>query len=157
MSDATEYKRLLKSLHICPNCKRQDAYTLSGRRYCAECAAKDAERKRKWRAEHAQENRAGVHQVEQKRAEAGLCIRCGKRKPATGNKVCCMCNLKRSRKRREKQVQQGMNWPRGANGYCWRCNKRPAMDGKRLCVECYAANIRQLAKVNEKRKGCDGV
>ena len=35
-----EWYHLLKERHICPSCKRQDAYTLAGRTYCMECAEK---------------------------------------------------------------------------------------------------------------------
>lgn len=44
-----EYNKLLKEHHICPRCKKQDAYTLAGRYYCAECAEKSAVASRKYR------------------------------------------------------------------------------------------------------------
>lgn len=34
-----EWRKRLKAAHLCRECKKQDAYTLGGRTYCAECAA----------------------------------------------------------------------------------------------------------------------
>lgn len=44
--ELADYRKLLKKHHICRDCKKQDAYTLAGRTYCAECAQKQAEAKR---------------------------------------------------------------------------------------------------------------
>ena len=35
-----EYRQKLKENHICRDCKKTDAFTLSGRTYCADCAEK---------------------------------------------------------------------------------------------------------------------
>lgn len=43
----SEYRAKLKANHICRDCKQTDAYTLAGRTYCAECAEKMANRKKK--------------------------------------------------------------------------------------------------------------
>ena len=46
-----EWRRKLKAAHLCRDCKKQDAYTLSGRTRCAECAEREAEAQRKRRKE----------------------------------------------------------------------------------------------------------
>lgn len=139
-----EWRKRLKAAHICRDCGKQDAYTLGGRTYCADCAEKLAAKKREFRSA----NKARVHEQWQrskaKRIERGVCIYCARHKPKPGNKVCDICNYKQQAKRREKQIAEGMNWPRGANGYCWQCNKRKAVGGKHLCQECIDMKMKYL-------------
>lgn len=52
-----EWKNALKAHHICPNCKSVDAYTMAGRRLCANCAEKDAVAHRKLRESEDYRNR----------------------------------------------------------------------------------------------------
>lgn len=142
-----EWRKRLKAAHICRDCGKQDAYTLGGRTYCAECAAKGAAAKRKWRQERV--NRDREHESHKnwrsKLADAGICIYCGKRKADADRKVCKLCISKQSGKRRDRQIAEGMNWPRGANGFCWLCNKRKAVDGKRLCQPCIDNRMKNLS------------
>lgn len=46
-----EYRKKQKKHHICRDCGNQDAFTLSGHTYCADCAEKQAAAKREQRAE----------------------------------------------------------------------------------------------------------
>lgn len=139
-----ENRALLKSLHICRDCKRQDAYTLAGRTYCAACAAKHAERQRRRREDEEARAKDAAACRRWRESRGGLCKRCGRRKAQAGKTICRMCSVKRIEHRRG-----DVNWPRGANGYCWQCNKAPAMDGKRLCPECYTAKLRCLRGESE--------
>ena len=140
-----EWRTRLKEAHLCRNCKQQDAYTLGGRTYCAECAAKEAERKRRWRAADGGEaNRRGNVRWKEHMLAEGRCIYCGRVKPDDGRKTCAWCLRKMSAKRRDRMVQTGMNWPRGSNGLCYQCNKREVVKGKRLCAECMAVKLVSL-------------
>ena len=144
-ADDCEYRRLLKKLHICRGCKRQDAYTLSGRTYCAECAARNAKKKREWRENPA--NRAksieGTKKQREKWAAEGRCTRCGRLKPpGTKYQTCIDCRTQMREAKTARKIARGTNWPRGWHGYCWQCNKVPAMEGKHLCPECYEMKIR---------------
>lgn len=137
-----EWRALKKKHHICRECGKQDAYTFGGRSCCAECAAKNAARKRAKRLEQGDD---GSHKRwQEKKAAEGLCIYCGKRKAGEGRRICKLCGKKQYERRREKAVRGGMNWPRGANGYCWLCNKRKAIEGKRLCQTCYDRRVAVL-------------
>lgn len=142
-----EWRKRLKAAHICRDCGKQDAYTLGGRTYCAECAERHSAAKRKWRQEEV--NRESDSEAQKRiramRANAGLCVYCGKRKIDAGRKVCEICSSKQSRKRHDRRIAEGMNWPRGANGYCWLCNKRKAVDGKRLCQPCIDNRMKNLS------------
>ena len=145
-----EWRALKKKHHICRECGKQDAYTFGGRTYCAECAAKEAARKRAKRLAQGGDYEAHKRWSEQK-ADEGLCIYCGKRPAGEGRRICKLCGQKQAAKKHEKAVQDGMNWPRGANGFCWLCNKRKAIEGKRLCQQCYDRRMAVLTpEVGEK-------
>lgn len=140
-----EWRARLKAAHICRGCKKQDAYTLGGRTYCEECAAKEAERKRRWReADGGEANRRIRRTTDERRRAEGRCITCGRVKPDDGRVTCAWCLRKMSEKRRDRMVQSGMNWPRGSNGLCYQCNKREVVKGKRLCAECMAVKLVSL-------------
>ena len=141
-----ENRAMMKRLHICRGCKRQDAYTLAGRTYCAACAEKNAE---DWR------KRRGDERVRAMNAEASrkwresrgeLCQHCGKRVAQAGRTICKLCSVKMVERKRG-----DANWPRGANGYCWQCNKAPAMEGKRLCADCIKAKMECLRGTRDER------
>ena len=154
MSDAAymrETRALLKKLHLCYDCKQQDAYTLAGRYRCYDCNQRVNEKLRKRKGEHPEAVRAYAARVRQKQRAAGLCTMCGKRKPLPGRVTCKLCIHKVAVRMREKSPE--INRPRGANGFCYKCNKRKAMEGYRLCEACYATNslvtrpdIRELGK-----------
>ena len=141
-----EWRALKKKHHICRECGKQDAYTFGGRSRCAECAQKDAERKREWRATpDGRENAHASHRRWRDRMAAeGLCIYCGKRKPSAGKKGCEWCLSKQRRYHANKRAASDVNRPRGANGYCWLCNKKKVIEGKRLCPECFERRVAVL-------------
>lgn len=141
-----EFRALLKRNHLCRDCRAQDAYTLAGRTYCAECAAKIAAAKRAERAtpEGKAKDRATCERWRARKAAEGLCVYCGRRHPEAGRRLCAWRLAKHRRARARKREGSEVNWPRGANGYCWLCNKRKAMDGKRLCQMCYDGRVAAL-------------
>lgn len=154
MSYKSEWYKLLKDAHLCTNCKCQDAYTLAGRSHCYDCTLKDRERHRKWRS--TPEGRAAKSERNKQWSERnkalGLCVKCGIRKPQIGRLMCKACVVKRDNRRREQQIQDGMNWPRGSNGICWQCNKRPVLEGMKLCQECYDSKLKILQEIPEEAR-----
>ena len=140
----SEWRKRKKAAHICRDCGKQDAYTLGGRTYCAECAEKGAAKKRAWREANREIDSARHKAFREKKAQSGLCIYCGQRRTEAGRRTCKLCISKNQKKRREKQIAEGMNWPRGANGSCWLCNKRMVLEGKRLCQPCFDKRMKSL-------------
>ena len=133
---------MLRSAHICRQCKQTDAFTLAGHPLCAECREKDKERQRKWReSDGGERNRQKAKKNRDKRAAAGLCVYCGKRTVQPGRSTCITCSTKQKERNRQRDIANGMNWPRGANGYCWQCNKQPVKEGFKLCPDCYEKKV----------------
>lgn len=141
-----EYRKKLKQHHICRDCKKIDAYTLSGRTYCYECAEKNRIAKEKARQDPEKKERM----LQQKREhlaryrEQHRCLRCG-RSIDTEKRVCEICAFKQ----REAQKKSRGSLPR-TEGVCWQCNKNPVMQGKRVCAECYPQKV-AVALQNLKR------
>lgn len=131
--------------HRCVKCTKQDAFTINGRHYCAECVDKANERSRRWRQNPA--NMQKVRDAQNKRVAerraAGLCIQCGK--PARGRAYCKRHYVRDAEKDRQERIANGANLPRGDNGICWQCNKVPALFGYRVCGECLDKKMDILA------------
>lgn len=140
-----------KAHHFCVSCKTQDAFTLSGRVYCADCSEKrKAQRaERSKRPDHAKASYEAKHASDQKRyyerKAAGLCVHCAR--PTYGLGTSCeRCRLKQKRKRVSKTQIQGINWPRGDNDICYVCNKRPVFGRYHVCEECLGILQQNLQK-----------
>lgn len=148
-----EYYQLLKAHHICPHCKQQDAYTLAGRTYCAECVEKDRTRQDARRQDPAERSRSAAANKARREARkaAGLCASCGKASPVCGTLVCAACREKRRRAceryRRAKGTQPHIS------GLCYRCNRETPIEGKRLCRSCYEAVLPITLENNKKAWG----
>ena len=148
------WRRMQKEHHICRQCGQQDAYTLSGRTYCAECCAIKSERARKWRAEHPGANAETVRKNREKRKAEGVCVKCGRPKSDSNHVLCGEC---RAKQHRYKAAARNCNYPRGENGICWQCNKKPVKEGFNLCPECYEMKLGICRAINERRNNSDHV
>lgn len=143
---------LLKKHHYCTACRKQDAYTLSGKILCFECAEKlnkqhreDYHRRKEYHLSHKK-------QLREYRKSNGLCIDCGKK--AVEGRVRCKKHLAIERFRAEKHRAKKGVIPRAMSvelGYCEMCCKEFATKGK-LCDECYEKAMRGLFLANKKRK-----
>ena len=155
-----EYRASLKRHHICRNCKQTDAYTLAGRTYCAECAEKDAEKKRKLRAneEYRQKAIQRTREWRNRNVAENRCARCGKHLP-TGwkNKCCCECLTYSRKKAKERRQKAGaLTWDmRRCDGICFICGE-PTIGTRKMCEECYQKRIdgmiQNLEKAHEKQE-----
>lgn len=83
----------------------------------------------------------------QERKDAGLCVECGDRPPATGKVRCNDClrrnrnNARRSWQSRYRTMPKEM-W--GYLGLCTTCGKHPQEDGRKVCKECLAKSAESL-------------
>lgn len=148
-----EWYHLLKDRHICPSCKQQDAYTLAGRTYCAECEEKRNARRKAARenADVRERERAACESRRKKKKEAGVCITCG-RAPAIAGEVRCVRCREKARRASIKQNRKRGHIPR-MSGVCYRCNRGEPMEGKRVCRACYEAMLPIARKNIEKARG----
>lgn len=131
----TEYQRILKENHFCANCKQQDAYTLNGRRRCAECAEKQRESKKRTseNPERRKELNERALRLRDQRKEKGLCLRCEKK--AENGVYCNLHRLENNRRAEKFRREKGVT-PRLYGVICWQCNENPVMDGGTLCEKC---------------------
>ena len=112
-------------------------------------------------------DRERYHRRTEERRAAGLCVRCGKRKPEPGHRNCAACaeqNRNRERTRNERLKAEGR--PRRnrrkareadrkryrrtaddriANGLCTRCGKREPAPERSLCAPC-GEKVRTMAR-----------
>lgn len=158
MTNAERYA-YYKARERCVNCHGQDAFTLAGRSYCADCIEKYRTYSKRWR--DAGGNAKRKAKKEQKRAErkaAHCCTHCGV--PLPGNSTFLTCDKCRAkfrnsdRKRTERRTgfATGEARLRWVYGLCWRCG-RPVKSGEsssgepyRVCEDCYEKNIRGLER-----------
>lgn len=145
---------------ICINCKNQDAYTLIGKHYCADCVEYFREAQKRSRERRKKENlekyyilrRNQANNLYKKRKEVHRCTQCNSYLPFNYYKNRCpKCLSIMQAYKKKKRMKEGVNYPRGGNGYCWQCNKRPSIDGKKLCEECYVKAC-ERAKIASKAK-----
>ena len=156
--DRQAWRKMLHEAHLCVDCKQMDAYTLNGRYKCAVCAEKEAQRKRKWRAENSNRSREISTKYRQLWSESGRCSRCGHKLPfGYTYKMCERCRKQTSRNNEERRWAENPDRiKRGTPGICWLCVKRPVMEGKKICRECYdrilPISLQNIKKAQENNK-----
>lgn len=151
-----EWYHLLKERHICPSCKRQDAYTLAGRTYCMECAEKMRENHSVHDKDPEVRKRSAARSKarREKLKAAGLCTACGKEPAYPGLTRCAVCHAKQQRACRASYKRHHAS-PRLGGEICWQCNKRTVEDGHRLCKVCYVAKLAAVKDNLKKGRECD--
>lgn len=145
-------REYLKAIHRCRDCKKIDAYTLMGRTRCADCVAKETERKRISRNKDKEAEKQ--KKIREKRKEEHRCVYCGtKLNEEYRYATCNKCRNKQTEYQRTYKAKKfNSNFPRGANSICFQCNKKPVIEGKKLCQECYEKKIEIVNKMNEINK-----
>lgn len=138
-----------KEMGLCPRCGQEDAYTMAGRYYCAECAEKAMESQRRHpKSEEQKKQKALTDKIrKEKKIAEGYCVRCVTRKPAAGYRTCPVC-IAKTKERYQRNQDPEINWPRGANGICYICNKTPAAPGYKVCLECRNQNAVNAKKAD---------
>ena len=123
-----------KARHRCVMCHKQDAYTLAGRVYCAECAEWRSEYYRKRRQDPEYRRKASEYYSsyrkawEAQRIAEGRCLTC-QRLVSGPYKHCAVCRAK-ARERYKAAHRQD-------DGLCWRCQQEPRLEGRKLGEKCY--------------------
>lgn len=142
-----ENRDFFRQHNLCPVCGKVALF--GNEKSCPECRAKNAEYKTNQyqsNPQHYVEYQKSRHRILYKqRADNGVCVRCGKRKPYPGAKMCEICREKSREQKRNKYIRKIPN--RGADGTCYRCGK--PIDDKRykLCSQC----------VEQNRKNCKNI
>lgn len=137
--DQSEWYVKLKELHLRRDCKKQDAYTLSGHTRCYECSEKNRIRKVCDRKDpnKAQKMREAAARYKQKCLSEGRCVHCGKFL-GTGERLCAICAEKQ---RQASKKSKGLP-PRLHGIMCWQCNKKPCANGHMICEDCYEKKVK---------------
>lgn len=133
MSYYKEHYATQKSMQRCVQCGKQDAYTLNGHPYCADCS----EYRREYYKKRSKKPEVMAHAKEYQNArrkefkDKGLCPICGRK--STPPYVCCKkCRAKYRAKAREAKKAYVFD-----DTVCKRCHNHPRLEGKKLCAECY--------------------
>ena len=108
-----EYYHWYKEAGVCPRCRKNPC--ADGRSACLDCLAKDAEYQQKRRAAMPDDQRKvknkKINQLRAKRYKdrksQGLCVACGKRKPAANRARCGVC-LARARRAAQNHHEEGL-------------------------------------------------
>ena len=145
MSDRRQW---LHSLGLCAECGGRDAYTMTGRWFCAECTEKRNKRRRELRAANAEKYRAQNREWFAKHIEAGLCRYCGR--PAVGGTSMCEKHRRkqkaRDRARRDKNGRKSLQ-----DGICRWCDE-PVEPGYKYCPKHHAELKEHCRRMSEKAK-----
>ena len=155
-----EYMRLhretRKKFHLCVNCKTQDAYTLAGHQYCADCNERNREYNRISYERHAAEHNEKSRERRDERRKKHLCTSCGKKLPKGDTHVlCARCRAVGREKKARAQIWDGRmdRETMRAAGLCVRCGAprkqgETAWSGREilLCERCYAQSCESLQK-----------
>lgn len=151
---AQDRKKWLYEHKMCIDCKSQDAFTLMGKKRCADCIEK------------ARKRRSGREVHRDYWLEMGLCMVCGNPND-NGEKCCQKCHERFVSMSREahKFHGQGRNtdhdsnpkMPRSEwvkNGFCYICGDKK-QDGIKVCENCHQRLIKQ--RMEQKEKGKDAL
>ena len=136
------------SRHRCGRCGKKDAYTMAGRKRCAECCEKE----REYRAANKEKIREIRKRHYEKYKKEGRCLGCGQPLDGSAKDYCGKCwgrILRHRLIRKDAHRGEGPeNYPRGENGICYTCNKEPVREGSKLCEACYAKSLDALEKAH---------
>ena len=150
-----ETRAFYKSIGLCPRCGKNRV--IGNEKTCPECRAKSAEYQKKWREQHLdeynQKQNVSHRNLYQKRKEAGLCTRCGKRKSLHNTLLCGICRDKRKIYREEKRVQSEKltRNERLEHGLCYFCGAEP-LPGFKTCEKHHKIFAQNANQAREKVK-----
>jgi len=141
-----------KAHHICAKCGQQQAQ--SGYIYCLECRMKAREQNEKYRRQRSTERNSELRaywkkwrtETYQKRKEAGLCPRCGKRRPPDGKVQCRICTAKKRKMNERYRRRKGQLPSDMLDGItrCANCGNKGIVSGKKLCQRCYRNSLKAI-------------
>lgn len=135
------HTRLL--LNRCGGCGRQDAFTMSGRARCADCAEVQRRASKKIREATSEELKRKKAEHYKTLKEEHRCVKCGKAlSPAWDKVICQRCNAKAKQRYLSNRVIRPGHEPHALFSelhpdICTRCRKRPRYQHHKLCEFCY--------------------
>ncbi len=136
---------------LCVKCKKQDAYTLNGRAYCAECIKKKNAQERERYAHNKTKEHEKSRKVKERLKSERKCVNCHKPLQIWESHVqCSKCLAKRRRESSERRIKNRI-FPKQIlreNGICNLCCKNPVVDGKKVCAECLEILVKNLKNAN---------
>lgn len=150
------YRATRKEFHLCERCKGQDAFTLAGRKLCADCRDRENDYQREYYAKISLDRNKKVQEKRNERREQHCCTTCGKPLPKNYTySTCEHCRaLSRAKKERARIWDGRLDRETMRNlGLCVRCGA-PRMDGETaytgrpimLCERCYEQSCENLKK-----------
>ena len=166
--ERNEYKRrynkeraeFLRANGLCAWCGKSKA--MDGLRLCYNCWCKSAENHaaayRRLTPEQKKERNAQLKEYRRQQRQswraAGLCSKCGQRKPAPGRKQCTDCLIKSRRNAQKRRIENGTipRFLRGKGEYCYFCGERVEVEGDKVCKKCHERLIEQAAHARENIK-----
>lgn len=142
-----DYKAILRKNHFCARCRTQDAYTIAGHYYCAECSEKNKESLKKYRQDPEKYSAMKAKSKERydRLKSAVLCVTCGQ--PSGGKTYCDKCRVKLNAARKRSKAKHGT--ATRVPGFCYHCKDVPCVEGKKLCKDCYDKQLTVIAHCNE--------
>lgn len=129
-------RKFFVSLGLCPRCGKNRLF--GDEKNCRECSIKQQGYNERYKAEHSEEVRKRTNDyhrsVYQQRKEAGVCVRCGKRKPVFNDLRCGICREKMQLRRQERRVKNGTltRKERLEQGLCYFCGAE-TVPGMKVC------------------------
>lgn len=145
-----EHRQWYLSHKICPRCGKNDL--MGDETICPECRAKSVNNslKNRKKDEYNAYHREWSKSAYQKRKEAGICTRCGKRKVTEGFTTCAMC---RARDNETRRIREGMSErsDREPRGLCHFCDN-PVKKGYKVCKNHYQINLNNLSKARKTKE-----
>lgn len=145
-----ERRRWYLSHKICPVCGHNDL--MGSETVCPECRADKVNNalKNRNKEEYNAYHRKWAKSTYQKRKEAGICTRCGKRKVTEGYVTCAIC---RSRDNAAKRIRERSpdRSEITKQGLCYFCDN-PVKKGYKVCEMHYRMNVENAKKGRETRE-----
>lgn len=147
------YRATRKEFHLCERCKGQDAFTLAGRKLCADCRDRENDYKREYYAKISLDRNKKVQEKRDERRERHCCTTCGKELPESYTYLTCeQCRASSRTKKERARIWDGKMDRETMRelGLCVRCGA-PRMEGEKafggeimLCESCYRKSCESL-------------
>ena len=120
-------KQYLHSIGVCVRCKNKDAYTMTGRWYCAECAEIEKNRQRIYREKNKDKINSQHKKYIDSKIASGKCRDCSR--PAYKDFTFCKYHLSKRRNDKRKFKEEGKciwcdNFVIEGYHYCEKCLER---------------------------------
>lgn len=152
--ESNEERKFYAENGICPRCHKNKLF--GDEKVCLECKAYSTNKTLEKRKERKEEYNAYMRDYQKKeynkRKEAGICTRCGKRKAESGNTTCGICRNKERESRLARNGEKNRS-DRYLKGICFFCDN-PIKHGYKVCEKHYKMNIEKAnsSRAKEARK-----